>query len=74
MIEDVNVKTPNTNEFVKKTDLLKINIDYNTKIMEIENKILSVTGLVTTTALNTKAKVKLKTKHVKLLIWPPKLF
>ena len=38
---------PNTGGLVKKTD-------YITKITEIENKIASITGLVTTTALRTK--------------------
>ena len=55
-IEDVNVKTLNTNnELVKNTDLLKVNNHYNTKLTEIENKIASVTGSVTTAALNAKA-------------------
>ena len=39
---------PNRNRLVKK-------IDYNTKIRQIENKVPSITGLVTTAALNTKA-------------------
>ena len=71
-IEDVNTKIPNTNELIKKTGLLKINIDYNTQITEIINKIPSVTVLVTTAALNTKTTDKLKIKQGKLLISPPK--
>ena len=61
-IENVNIKITNTNELVKKTDLLKINIDYNTKITKIEDKIPSVTGAVTIPAITTKATDKLKTK------------
>ena len=64
-IEDVNTKIPNTNELIKKTGLLKINIDYNTQITEIINKIPSVTVLVTTAALNTKTTDKLKIKQGK---------
>ena len=47
-IEDPDKKIPNTSKLVKKND-------YKTKTAEIENKIPSVTGLVTTAALNTKA-------------------
>ena len=42
--------------------MLKINIDYNTKITKIEDKIPSVTGAVTIPAITTKATDKLKTK------------
>ena len=41
-------KTPNTSGLIKKTD-------HNTNITEIESKVRSVTGLVTTAVLNTKA-------------------
>ena len=47
-IEKVDKKTPKTTGLVKNTD-------YNIKIKEIESKITSVTCLVTTAALNTKA-------------------
>ena len=60
-IENVNIKIPNTNELVKKTDLLKINIDYNKKIAKTEDKIPSV-GAATIPAINTKVADKLKTK------------
>ena len=47
-IEQVDKNIPNTSELVKNTDS-------NTRITEIESKILSVTRLVTTAALSTKA-------------------
>ena len=47
-IEQVDKNIPNTSELVKNTDC-------NTRITEIESKILSVTRLVTTAALSTKA-------------------
>ena len=40
-------KIPNTNKSVVKTV-------FNTKVIEIENKISSITGLVNTAALNKK--------------------
>ena len=43
---DLEKKIPNTSDVAKKTDL-------NAKITEIENKISSITGLATTSALNT---------------------
>ena len=46
IIEDVDKKIPITSGLVQKTDC-------NTKITEIENKMLSVIGLVSTTAINT---------------------
>ena len=46
-IEYVCKKIPNTNRLVRK-------IDCSTNVTGIENRPLSVTGLVTTAALNTK--------------------
>ena len=46
IIEDVDKKIPITSGLVQKTDC-------NTKITEIENKMLSIIGLVSTTAINT---------------------
>ena len=46
-IENADKKIPSTSELVKETD-------HNTKILEIENKLPSVTGLVTTTALENR--------------------
>ena len=47
-IYDVGKHIPNTSGLVKKTD-------YNTNITEIKNKIPTLTGLVTTAAVNRKA-------------------
>ena len=47
-MEDVSKNIPNISGLVKKTD-------YKTKISETENKILSVTGLVTITTKTTKS-------------------
>ena len=46
IIENVDKKIPITSGLVQKTDC-------NTKITEIENKMLSIIGLVSTTAINT---------------------
>ena len=46
IIEDVDKKIPITSGLVQKTDC-------NTKITEIENKMLRIIGLVSTTAINT---------------------
>ena len=46
IIEDVDKEIPITSGLVQKTDC-------NTKITEIENKMLSIIGLVSTTAINT---------------------
>ena len=48
-IENVDIKIPNTSGLVKK-------IDYNTKIREIENKIPSVTVLMTAAAFQYKSR------------------
>ena len=55
----ISQKKSNTRKLVKKTD-------HKTKITDIENKIPSVTGLVTTAALNTvvtKIKKKIPDKN-----------
>ena len=52
---------PNTGGLVKKTD-------YITKITETENKIASITGLVTTTALRTKHLIENKMPDISGLI------
>ena len=49
MIENVDIKIPNTSGLVKK-------IDYNTKIREIENKIPRVTVLMTAAAFQYKSR------------------
>ena len=56
-------RIPNTSGLVKKTY-------YNKKITEIESKIPSATGLVTTSTLIQKPQIE---KYLMLLLWLPKL-
>ena len=65
-IEDVDKKIPNTTGLVRNTHC-------NTKIIEIENKISSVTGLFTTAAFNTKAFSQRVRKYLIVLVWLKRL-